>query len=216
LLTGYDVSSLVVDTLCGRASEENIAVAYFYFDLPAQKEQSPANVLGALLKQMVSGLGEIPEEVLKIYRRQKDIIGRRGPRLPELVKMLQTVSSSSQRTFLCVDALDECAGGCQLDVLNSLQMVLRGSPSTRLFLTGNARTRGMVKKCFHDRVTVACIGPSGEDITQYLRARLDEDTTPNAMDRSLRAEILKIIPKKISEMYVVTTELGPYLELSAD
>jgi len=215
LLTSYDVSSLVVDTLCGRASEEKIAVACFYFDLPAQKEQSSTNVLGALLKQLVSGLEGIPQEVLKVYRRQKNLIGRRGPRLPELVKMLQTVSSS-QCTFLCVDALDECAGRCQLDVLNSLQMVLQGSPSTRLFLTGKAHTLGMVKRCFHNGVTVTCIGPSGEDITQYLRARLDEDTTPNAMDRSLRAEILKIIPKNISEVYVVSTELGPYLELSAN
>ena len=215
MLTSYDVSSLVVDTLCGRVSEKNIAVACFYFDLSAQKEQSPTNVLGALLKQMVSGLGEIPEEVLKVYRRQKNLVGRRGPRLSELVKMLQTVSSS-QRTFLCVDALDECAGRYRLDLLNSLQMVLQGSPSTRLFLTGKAHTRGMVKRCFRNRVTVASIGPSGEDITQYLRARLDEDTTPNAMDRSLRAEILKIIPKKISEMYAVTAELGPYLELSAN
>lgn len=210
MLTSHDVSSLVIDTLCDWASEKNTSVACFYFDLPTQKEQSPTNVLGALLKQIVSGLGEIPEEVLGVYRHQKNLIGGRGPRLPELVKMLQAVSSS-QCTFLCIDALDECTEKCQLDVLNSLQMVLQGSPSTRLFLTGRAHIRGTVKKCFHKRVTAACISPRGGDITQYIRARLDEDTTPNAMDRSLQAEILKTIPRKVPEMYVVATELGPIL-----
>jgi len=208
LLTSRCVSSLVIDTLHGRASEKNVAVACFYFDLLAQKEQSPKNVLGALLKQMVSGLGDIPEEVLKVYHYRKNLIGGRGPRFPELVKMLQVVSSS-QCTFLCVDALDECMGRCQPDVLNSLQMVLQGSPGTRLFLTGRAHIKGVVNGYFHKRVTVACISPSGGDIIQYLRARLGEDTTPNAMDRSLEAEILKIIPTAISGMYVAATKLWP-------
>ena len=207
MLTSHDVSSLVIDTLCGSASEKDIAVACFYFDFVTQKEQSPTNVLGALLKQMVSGLGEVPEEVVKVYHHQKNLIGGRGPRLPELVKMLQTVSSS-QSTFLCVDALDECAGSSQPDVLNSLQIILQESPSTRLFLTGRAQIRDAVERCFRKRVTVTCISPSGGDITQYLRARLGEDTTPSAMDRSLEAEILKIIPKTISGMYVVATKLG--------
>jgi len=207
LLTSHDVSSLVIDTLCGQASEKNITVACFYFDFAAQKEQSPTNVLGALLKQLVSGLREIPEVVVKLYHYRKSLTdGRRGPRLLELVKMLQTVSSS-QRTFLCVDALDECTGGCQPDVLCSLQMILQGSPNIRLFLTGRAHIKGVVKRYFHERVIFACISPSEGDITRYLRARLVEDTTPNAMDRSLEAEILRIIPKTISGMYVVATRL---------
>ena len=37
---------------------------------------------------------------------------------------------------------------------------------------------------------------------EYLRLRLDEDETPDAMDESLRAEILEKIPETMSEMYV--------------
>lgn len=206
MLTSHDVSSLVIDTLCDRASKNNIAAAGFYFDFVAQKEQSPTSVLGVLLKQLVCGLEEIPEEIVKVYHHQKNLDDGRGPRLPELVRMLRIVSSS-QCTFLCVDALDECMGRYQLDVLNSLQMILQGSPNIRLFLTGRAHIKGVVKRYFHERVIFACISPSGGDITRYLRARLVEDTTPDAMDRSLEAEILKIIPKAISGMYVVATRL---------
>src|SRR5437868_4085289 len=52
-LTSRDVSSLVVDELCDQAKGQNVAVACFYFDYTVQKEQSSANVLGALLKQVV-------------------------------------------------------------------------------------------------------------------------------------------------------------------
>ena len=36
---------------------------------------------------------------------------------------------------------------------------------------------------------------------EYLRLRLDEDETPDAMDESLEADILEKIPEKMSEMY---------------
>ena len=46
------------------------------------------------------------------------------------------------------------------------------------------------------------VGPSRDDIIEYLRLRLDEDETPDAMDESLKADILEKIPEKMSEMYV--------------
>lgn len=162
-------------------------------------------MLGALLKQIVSGLGEIPEEIAKVYHHQNDPDGGRGPRLPELVKMLRTISSS-QCTFLCVDALDECTERCQLDVLDSLQTVLQGSPNTRLFLTGREHIMDAVRRRFHNKVAVTRISPSGGDITQYLRARLTQDPEPDAMCEDLQEEILKIIPETASEMYVVQTD----------
>ena len=42
-------------------------------------------------------------------------------------------------------------------------------------------------------------------IIKYLRPRLEEDTTPDAIDSSLEADILNKIPKDISEMYVEAT-----------
>ena len=199
MLTRHGVSSLVIDALCGQASEKNIAVAGFYFDFAAQKEQSPTAVLGVLLKQILYGLEEVPGEIVEVYRRQKNLAGGRRPRLPELVKMLRIVSSS-KCTFLCVDALDECMEKYQLGVLDSLQMILQGSPSTRLFLTGRAHTGDAVWKHFHNRVRTASIGPKKGDIIYYLQARLDQDTNPDAMDWGLLSRILSVIPDSASEM----------------
>ena len=47
------------------------------------------------------------------------------------------------------------------------------------------------------------MSPTREDTEAFLRKKLDEDIEPDAMDEGLRADIMKIIPKKISEMYAL-------------
>ena len=76
-LTDYDHSSLVIDKLCDEAAEDSTAVTCFYFDFAARNEQSPINMLGSLLRQLVSGLEGIPEAVVQSYRNQKKVIGGR-------------------------------------------------------------------------------------------------------------------------------------------
>ena len=81
VLTSRNISSLVIDTLCDQARGQNAAVACFYFDFAAQKEQSSTSMLGALLKQAVGVLGEVPEEIAQAYEEQKAVISGRGPRV---------------------------------------------------------------------------------------------------------------------------------------
>src|ERR1700759_5185430 len=86
VLTRCDASSLVMDRLGDRAGGQGVTVAGFYFAYAAQKEQSPASMLGAVLKQVMSGLGEVPEEIARAYEDQKQVIGGRAPQLDDIVK----------------------------------------------------------------------------------------------------------------------------------
>jgi len=110
VLKSGDISSLVVYSLCDRAAGGNVGVACFYFDFALQKEQSSTSVLGAIPKQIVNGLDEVPGEIARTHGDQKKVIGGRRPRVSDVVKMLQT-TSSEKRTFIFIDALDECATG---------------------------------------------------------------------------------------------------------
>ena len=207
MLTSRGFSSLVIDTLCDRASRENVTVACFYFDFAARKEQSSTTMLGALLKQVVGGLRELPEEIVKAYEEQKVAIGGRAPRISDIVKMLQTVSFE-KRIFICIDALDECAAEHRAKLLGSLNQILQKSPGTRIFMTGRPHIQAEIEKRLAGRIASVSITPRRDDITSYLHNRLDEDTIPDAMDRSLEADILKKIPEEISEMYVLALALG--------
>jgi len=207
VLTGHDISSLVVDRLCDQSRGQNTAVTCFYLDFAARKEQSVASILGSLLRQVVGGMEKVPEEIAQAFQEQKMAIGGRGPRLPDIVKMLQTITSSL-RTFVCIDALDECAATNRVKLLSSLQQILEKSPRRRIFIIGRPHVRADVEKRLAGRVISVSVGPSKDDIMEYLRLRLDEDETPDAMDESLEADILEKIPEKMSEMYVVATLQG--------
>ena len=197
----HDISSLVVDRLCDQARGKSTIVTCFYFDFAARKEQSAASVLGSLLKQIVGGMETIPEEISRAFQEQKRAIGGRGPQLLHIVKMLQPITSSLP-TFICVDALDECAVAHRVKVFNSLKQILEKSPGTRIFITGRPHIQAEIEKRLAGRVASVSIGPSRGDIIEYLRVRLEEDETPDAMDESLEAEILEKIPENMSEMYV--------------
>ena len=190
-----------MDRLCDQAGKQNTPVTCFYFDFAAQKEQSVTSMLGSLLRQIVGGLERIPEEISEAFQEQKMAVGGRGPLLPDIVKMLQTVTSSL-RTFACVDALDECAAVHRIKLLDSLKQILERSPRTRIFIIGRPHIRAEVERRLVGRVMSVPVSSSKDDIIEYLRVRLGEDETPEAMDESLEADILSKIPEKMSEMYV--------------
>ena len=201
VLTSRNFSSMVIDSLCSQAGGRNSTVACFYFDSAAQEEQSPTRMLGSLLKQLVFGLAEIPEEVSKAYEYRKNSIGGQGPQISSIVKMLQT-TSARKPTFIFIDALDECATEHRVMLLDSLGQLLQMSPDTRIFVTGRPHIQPEIDRHLAGKVTNLSISPKRDDIVPYLRSKLAADIIPDAMDNTLEADILEKIPSDISEMYV--------------
>ena len=199
LLRSCDASSLVIDTLGDRTKGLNAVVACFYFDFAAQKEQSLTSILSSLLKQVVGGLEEIPAKIVQAFRDQGSIIGGRKLGLGEIVEMLQDISSA-RPTFICIDALDECMAEYRVELLDSLKQILHKSPSTRIFLVGRSQIRDEVEKLLAGRVVAVSITPTKTDIIRFLRAKLREDITPDAMDNTLEEDIIKKIPETVSEL----------------
>ena len=201
MLTNRNGSSLVVDWRCDWAREHNITVTCFYFDFAARHELSVTNILGSLLKQMVHAMEKVPEEISRAFQGQGKTIGERRPKLVDIIKMLQAITSS-RPTFICIDAVDACGGVVRLRLLDSLRQILDKSPSTRIFMTGRPHIRAEVESRLSGQVTSVSVSPARGDIITYLHVRLSEDENPDAMDESLEAEILERFLRNISEMCV--------------
>ena len=199
MLTSRDDSSLVVDWLSDWTIGQYIPVTCFYFDFAAQKEQTATSMLGSLLKQMVSRTGGVPENIWRALRERKDAISGRRPQLDDIVKILQLITSS-QPAFMVIDALDESTAVQRFRLFDSLKEILEKSPGARIFVTGRPHICPEIETRLAGRVTSVSLGPARDDIVQFLRARLSEDETPDAMDSSLEAEILEKIPGSISDM----------------
>ena len=181
---------------------ENVAVACVYCDFHTHKEQSATGVLAALLKQLVAGLEPMPEEIKEAFERAKRKVDGRAFRLPEIRDMLVKSVSSLRRGFICVDALDEFPTKHRPELWDSLGYIIRHRPSIRLFITGRLHIRGEVMRHFPLYPYVIAIKLPEDDIRGYLTMRLKLDSDPDAMDIELEADILRIIPNKISGVYV--------------
>ena len=195
-----NVSSLVTDTLCDQAKNEDIAVACLYYDFLAHQEQTITNMMGAILKQLV-GRGDIPIYLREAFQEGNKEIGGRGPRLRDLMRMLRIAITSLPQVFICIDALDECLPKQLPQLLESLRDITRESPQTRIFLTGRPHAKEDVQRYFPKAVVIP-VSPNMDDIRNYLEMRLDRDPEPEAMNNNLRADIVRITLEKISNVWV--------------
>jgi len=195
-----DISSLVIDDLCDRPCEEDIAIAMFYCDFRDQQKQTATNIVGAILKQLLVR-GEVLEDVRTAFQKAKKEVGGRGLRLPDMVQMLKQALAALPRVFICIDASDECIPKHLLELLGSLKGILQKSHRTRIFFTGRPQVEAEITKYFTTCVIVP-ISPKTHDIERYLEKKLEMDTECDAMSDSLRADILRIIPQRISGMCV--------------
>ena len=198
MLISCDDSSLVIDKLCDEAIEGDPAVVCFYFDFAARNEQSPVNIFGSLLKQLISGQGEIPEAIARDFRKDKMVIGGRRLQVPRILKMFQTITAT-RRTFICVDALDECVPEHRMVVLESLGQIQQGCPNTRLFVPGRPHVRSEVETELSGAATFVFIKATEDGVIRFLREKLRKDTIRNMMSSTLEGDIMKSIPVISSE-----------------
>ena len=181
----------MIDRLCNEAGEGGLAVAWLYIDYSAQEEQTVTNLMGAILKRLV-GEREISKEIEEAFRR-----GRR-PLLADLIRMLKSALASLSQAFICIDALDECLPKNLPQLLESLRDIVQDSPTTRIFFAGRPHVRGAIQRYFTG-VVVIPISPNTDDVKQYLEMKLDWDEDPEAMNDSLRADIVEIILDRMSD-----------------
>ena len=175
-----------------------MAVAGLYCDYLVHEEQSAANILGAILKQLLERDG-IPDSLRQAFHMEKRRFGGRALQLLDLVKILKTTIASLPEVFICIDGLDECLPKNRRELLESLQDIVRVLPTTRIFLSGRPHVKDEIKGYFTTAIMILIV-PTRGDIERYLKMILDKDTTPIAMDNNLRAKIMRVILEKISRM----------------
>ena len=184
------LSSLVIDTLRDRKLGDR-AVTCLYCDSQTSKAQSTANMLDAILKQVE----HIPQDIGAFGRPRKQLDGRELES-GEILKLLISSLRTMQRSYICIDALDEFPREHRLELFKSLVKVTQQSPGTRLFLTGRQYIREEIGRYFPRRAEIR-IEPTEEDIRNFLAMGFSDDREPQAMNWDLKEEILRTIPQKI-------------------
>jgi Cdc6-like AAA superfamily ATPase len=189
------ITSIVVEYL--QINQENSSIAYLYCNVGRQHEQTLENLLKSILKQLVQTQPNLPKSVKDLYERHKK--NQSQPRLQEISEILQTIISLDSRTFIIVDALDECQNrdGCRDNLLSQIFAL---QTKTRLNIFATSRHQE-VETQFSGCISLE-IRAIEEDIKSYLNDQISlwEKSHCDTLDDDLRDRIKTEITKEAEGM----------------
>ena len=194
------MASIVIDHLLrSRQSKDDTSVAYVYFRTIWEDKQSPDKLLGSILQQLVQHQEGVPQSVKDLWVRHKGAQSR--PQTEELLEALNSVISLKQRTFIIINALDECQDNnrCRTDFLEAILSLQRETP---LNFLATSRPQD-VEKMF-DGLTRLEISATSSDMDMYVDSHLSGWDTRRcgAMSLELKQRIKSEVTKAADGMYV--------------
>ena len=187
-----------MDYLVNTHVSDDVRIAYVYCDYKDQVIQTASNLIACLARQLVGWPRRLPRQLERLYKELEP--QRRRPSLEELRSLLATLCNERRRTFVVVDAVDECEAMQQrryfLPLLKSLP-----HGSTRLFVTSRPNNEDI---CFTFAAApqIQIAAPESE-IQRFVAEKMEERN--DFIDRItpvLRDEIIFTISTRASGMYV--------------
>ncbi|KFZ16434.1 hypothetical protein V501_02227 [Pseudogymnoascus sp. VKM F-4519 (FW-2642)] len=194
------LTSIVVDYLHANFQKDlNIGIAYLYCNFRQQDEQSAEGLLASLLKQLAQGLYPLPESVKSLYDSHKE--RRTRPTINEISSTLQSVAALYSRSFIVVDAIDECqaSDGCRMKLLTEI-FALQSKSRANIFST--SRCIPEIEVQFKNNMRLE-IQASDHDVQRYLDGHMSELPTCVLRNSELQGEIKAAIVKAVSGMFLL-------------
>lgn len=143
---------------------QNSGVAYLYFDYKRENEQTIANVIRVLLKQVLLQSDSIPLVLEEAYQS--------GKALDESMFTAQLIAvfAAFPSSLIIFDALDECNEKILRGILNLIKRLTISG--VKVFCTGRNHLTGLEKLL--DNATVIQIHAHDEDVRNYLSEQLNK------------------------------------------
>ncbi|VUC20102.1 unnamed protein product [Clonostachys rosea] len=192
--------SMVVDWLETQYQGTPFAVLYLYCSYKEEEVQTPQNMIGSLLKQIVQKKAALSDDVRSLYK--KHLEKKTNPKLDELTRLLIQEAKTRSLVFVVVDALDECPerGNTRSRLLAEIQKLPQNA---RILIT--SRHSPKLEESF-DQVPHIDIRATDEDVKLYIEARTEERRSLAKHVRSdpaLLEQITANVVKKSQGMFLL-------------
>lgn len=168
---------MVVRHLEDRIKRESIqneiksGLAYLYCDFTNQREHTIVGLISSLARQLVESRGHLsPNPLMREANAFYQKFQGRLPGLMDFKQLLKDLVGHLDKTFVVIDALDECAefdedGGSNRETLINVLLSL----PVRLLVT--SRHYSTIEILFKDAKTLE-ISPDPDDIKSYVHWRI--------------------------------------------
>ncbi|KAH0528099.1 hypothetical protein TsFJ059_003003 [Trichoderma semiorbis] len=191
------ITAIVVNHLLTHfQGHPKIGFAYIYCNFRQQNEQTAIRLLTNLLKQLSQGQLHLPKTVKDLFDKHKET--RTQPSLGEVTAALQAITESYSRSFIVVDALDECQ---ELGQLGFLDGVFNLQTKTGVNILATSRFSESIKKQFGGCPTVEISATDG-DILTYLNGQISLRRS-NMINGDLQDKISTQLTKASGGMFLL-------------
>ena len=193
------ITSIVVDNLCRRFENDgSVGIAYLYCNFRQQQDQKPGDLLAGLLGQLVQGRPSIPNNVKGLYERHK--VRRAPASFDQISQVLQSIVASYSRTYIIIDALDEC-GISDGDCRKFLSEIFNIQAKTGASLFATSRFIPDIAENFKGSPSLE-IRANDEDVRRYLDGHMSQLRSFVSRKPELQEEIKNEIVKAVDGMWV--------------
>jgi Cdc6-like AAA superfamily ATPase len=193
------MSSIVVDYLRNYfGDKDRIGIACLFCSYKSRNEQTSADLIASLLKQLVQEQPLLPEIVKALH----EIHCRRDtrPSFNELSKALRSVVDSYSRVFFVINALDELTNTDRTRK-HLLHEISELQNQTRISLFATSRPIPEIEKEFQGSVSLE-IRATDENVGNYLDGHISQLPSFISRSRDLKEEIKSEIIKAVNGMYI--------------
>jgi Cdc6-like AAA superfamily ATPase len=191
------IASIAVDHLKTSFPDDKTGKAFLYCIYKRQDNQKVDDLLASLLGQLAVWQSMVPESIRELYELHR--IGKK-PRLSrnEILEALSSITKTYSRTFIIIDALDECkTNHIRNELLSEIYKLQEGS-DTRLMVT----FRPSIVPNPPSSVRELEIRAYREDIEEYLSGRMSELPSVVQDNSELQYKIKTRILSLVDGMYV--------------
>jgi ankyrin repeat domain-containing protein 50 len=176
--------------------------AYFYFDF--REKRTVVDMLRTVIVQLCARKKEVPNELHSLYQQCSPY--HRQPTQTELVKILEFSSllSNSHRTFVIMDALDECpVGADRTALLKAIEDMIRKSSKYLNVLVTSRKERDIVDKLepLIDNSISLKEDDVDPDIVLHIQECLRKDAKLRQWDDMIKKKIQRDLTEKAHGMY---------------
>ena len=172
--------------------------AYFYFDATDKRKQVVSGLLYRLIQQLCPG-GPFPGEIRHLYRTDsKQGIEQLNTKL--FIETLVSTLDPLHRTFLIVDALDECS---QKSEVMKIILRLARLESARISILVSSREEREIREAFKNDFQNISLDTNGHnaDIAHHIATTIYDETHFRTLDSTLRREVCDVLGSQGEGMY---------------
>ena len=177
-----------------------VGVCFIYCNYKKQQEHRLDLFLASMLRQLIRGLGDVPESVRRLSQNKK--MKESLPSVAESLNAFKVVAREYARVFVLIDALDECSNedGVRYQLLDKILELQSLVPSVGLLVT--SRPIPEISEKFHGGLQREIYADEG-DLQKYIAARIPHLSSCVRSRADLQENVLLGVISAVQGMYVV-------------